>query len=109
MWTRESHVCDEAENMKRQVGKIAAAFLVLVLATGAATRAQKFTVLHSFTNSPGDGGKRRGQVARGTIQNQVCPFLCPPHGYFRMPQYHSRKQKKRRKPLSSLILSGTEV
>ncbi len=40
--------------MKRRLGKIAAAFLVLVLATGAATwaQAQTLTVLHSFSNSP---------------------------------------------------------
>ncbi len=40
--------------MKRRLGKIAAAFFVLVLATGAATRAQAqtFTVLHSFTGPP---------------------------------------------------------
>ncbi len=38
--------------MKRRLGKIAAAFLVLVLATAAATQAQTLTVLHSFRNSP---------------------------------------------------------
>ncbi len=40
--------------MKRPLGKIVGTFLVFVLATGAATRAQAqtFTVLHSFTNSP---------------------------------------------------------
>ncbi|HYT21395.1 MAG TPA: choice-of-anchor tandem repeat GloVer-containing protein [Candidatus Polarisedimenticolia bacterium] len=38
--------------MKRRLGKIAAAFLVLVLATAATMRAQTLTVLHSFTNSP---------------------------------------------------------
>ena len=36
---------------------IATASLVLLLATGAATQAQTFTVLHSFTNSGGDGGE----------------------------------------------------
>lgn len=43
--------------MKRPLGKIAAAFFVLVLATGAATHAQAptFTVQHSFTGPPGDG------------------------------------------------------
>ena len=40
--------------MKRRLGKIAAAFFVLALVTGAATQAQaqSITVLHSFTNSP---------------------------------------------------------
>src|SRR6516162_8212693 len=38
--------------MKRPLGKIAAAFFVLVLAAGAATQAQTFIVLHTFTNSP---------------------------------------------------------
>src|SRR5690348_13673708 len=43
--------------MKRRLGEIAAAFFVLVLATGAAARAQTqtltYTVLHSFTLSDG--------------------------------------------------------
>jgi uncharacterized repeat protein (TIGR03803 family) len=40
--------------MKRRLGKTAAAFLLLVLARGAATQAQAqtFTILYSFTNSP---------------------------------------------------------
>ncbi|HYL11568.1 MAG TPA: hypothetical protein VEV41_00935 [Terriglobales bacterium] len=38
--------------MKRRIGKIAAAFFVLVLATGAATQAQTLTTLHSFTGAP---------------------------------------------------------
>src|SRR6266404_1925179 len=42
---RGSHICDEGENMKRRLGKIAAAFLVLVLATAATMRAQTLTVL----------------------------------------------------------------
>src|SRR5258708_7410324 len=54
MWTRESHVCDEGENMKRPLGKIAAAFFVLVLATSAATpaHAQTFKVLYNFKAAP---------------------------------------------------------
>src|SRR5260370_32674415 len=54
MWTRESHVCDEGENMKRPLGKIAAAFFVLVLATSAATpaHAQTFKVLYNFKGAP---------------------------------------------------------
>ncbi len=38
--------------MKRRLGKIAAAFFVFVLATGAVTQAQTFTVVHTFMNSP---------------------------------------------------------
>jgi uncharacterized repeat protein (TIGR03803 family) len=38
--------------MKRPLGKIAAAFLVLVLATGAPAQAPTLTVLHSFTGTP---------------------------------------------------------
>ena len=58
--------------MKRQLGKIAAAFLVLVSATGTATRgqSQNFTVLHSFTASP-DGvdpvGGLLGDPATGNL------------------------------------------
>jgi uncharacterized repeat protein (TIGR03803 family) len=48
------------------------AFVVLVLATGAATRAQAqaptFTVLHSFTNSP-DGVEPLGGLLRDTAGN----------------------------------------
>src|SRR6266446_8638683 len=46
--------------MKRRLGKVAAAFLVLVLATGAATRvqAQTLTVLYSFTG--GSDGRGPG-------------------------------------------------
>src|SRR5260370_22190593 len=50
---RESQVSDEGENMKRRLGKIAGAFLVLVLARGGATQAQTFTTLPSFDGTDG--------------------------------------------------------
>ena len=54
--------------MKRRLGKIAAAFLVLVLATGAATQAQvpTFTVLYSFT-----GGADGANPQAGLIRDQA--------------------------------------
>src|SRR5260370_38211697 len=70
MWTRESHVCDEGENMKRRLGKIAAAFFVLVLATGAATQAQTFTVLYPFTGAP-DGAFPFGGLLRDAVTGNL--------------------------------------
>lgn len=47
---RESQVLEEGENMKRQLGNIAAAFLVFAVATGAAMQAQTPTFTY-FTAS----------------------------------------------------------
>jgi uncharacterized repeat protein (TIGR03803 family) len=56
--------------MKRRLGKIAAAFLVLVLCRGTTTRAQAqtFTVLHTFTDSP-DGAVPFAELFRDTAGN----------------------------------------
>src|SRR5260370_3509408 len=87
MWTRESHVCDEGENMKRPLGKIAAAFFVLVLATSAATpaHAQTFKVLYNFKGAP-DGANPIAALIMdaagnlyGTTLNGGSP-TCSPRG-----------------------------
>jgi len=71
--------------MKRRLGKIAAAFFVLVLATGAATwaQAQTFTVLYSFTNSPDGafpfGGLLR-DVATGNLYGTTLSGGCTAYG-----------------------------
>ena len=70
--------------MKRPLGKIGAAFLVLGLAAGAATQAQTFTVLHSFTGGS-DGafpfggllGDAAGNIY-GTTESQG--LNCPSYG-----------------------------
>ncbi|HYL11567.1 MAG TPA: choice-of-anchor tandem repeat GloVer-containing protein [Terriglobales bacterium] len=54
--------------MKRRIGKIAAAFFVLVWATGAATQAQTFTVLYSFTG-PSDGAVPFAGLLRDAVGN----------------------------------------
>jgi uncharacterized repeat protein (TIGR03803 family) len=56
--------------MKRPLGNVAAAFIALVLATSAATRAQAQTliVLHSFTNSP-DGAFPFAGLLRDAASN----------------------------------------
>src|SRR5579864_3085558 len=62
---------DEGEDMKKSSHKIAAACLVLVLATASATRAQAptFTVLHSFTGPSTDGAIPTAALVKDAADN----------------------------------------